>query len=186
MVEGVEIRPLNDDDPERISAAFEGIGAGKPVAQYRRYLAEQLAGTRLCLLATFDRQFAAYVTVNWAPTYCVFVEQQIPEIQDLNVLPEFRRKGLATVLLDRAEEEISGRSSVAGIGVGLHPGYNQAQRLYAKRGYIPDGRGVTYRDRYVEEGALVVLDDDLILHLTKPLARRPVRDEAFGRLRDDS
>ncbi len=27
--------------------------------------------------------------------------------------------------------------------------------------------GVTYRDRYVEEGASVVLDDDLVLHLTK-------------------
>ena len=170
MAEGVEIRPLNDDDPERISAAFQVTGAGKPVAQYRRYLAEQLAGTRLCLVAILDRQFAGYVTVNWAPTYCAFVEQLIPEIQDLNVLPEFRRKGLATLLLDRAEEEISGRSSVAGIGVGLHPGYNQAQRLYAKRRYIPDGRGVTYRDRYVEEGALVVLDDDLVLHLTKRLA----------------
>ena len=58
---------------------------------------------------------------------------------------------------------------MAGIGVGLHPGYNQAQRLYVKRGYIPDGRGVTYRDRYVEEGTQVVLDDDLVLHFTKSL-----------------
>jgi GNAT superfamily N-acetyltransferase len=183
MAESVEIRALNDGDPETMSAAFKGIGAGKPVAQYRRYLAEQLAGTRACLVATLDRQFAGYVTVNWAPTYCAFVEQQIPEIQDLNVLPGFRRKGLATRLLDRAEEEISRRSGIAGIGVGLHPGYNQAQRLYAKRGYIPDGRGVTYRDRYVEEGAPVVLDDDLVLHLTKRLEQQPVRDEASGRLR---
>jgi GNAT superfamily N-acetyltransferase len=182
MTKSVEIRALNDDDLGTISAAFTGIGAGKSVAQYQRYLAEQLAGTRACFVATLDRQFAGYVTVNWAPTYCAFVEQQIPEIQDLNVLPEFRRKGIATRLLDRAEEEISGRSSVAGIGVGLHPGYNQAQRLYAKRGYVPDGRGVTYRDRYVEEGASVVLDDDLVLHLTKCLARHPVRDETSGRL----
>jgi GNAT superfamily N-acetyltransferase len=167
MAEIVEIRVLNDSDPETISAAFRGIGAGKPVAQYRRYLAEQLAGTRACLVATVDRQFAGYVTVNWVPTYSAFVEQQIPEIQDLNVLPRFRRKGLATRLLDRAEEEISLRSSVAGIGVGLHPGYNQAQRLYVRRGYIPDGRGVTYRNHYVAEGMQVVLDDDLVLYLTK-------------------
>ena len=55
MAEGVEIRALNDGDPETISVAFKGIGAGKPVDQYRRYLAEQLAGTRACLVATLDR-----------------------------------------------------------------------------------------------------------------------------------
>ncbi len=186
MAESVEIRALNDGDPETISAAFKGIGAGKPVAQYRRYLAEQTAGTRACLVATLGGQFAGYVTVNWTPTYCAFVEQQIPEIQDLNVLPGFRRKGLATQLLDRAEDEISRRSSVAGIGVGLHPGYKQAQKLYVKRGYIPDGRGVTYRDRYVEEGASVVLDDDLVLHLTKRLTHQPVRDGASSGPRADS
>jgi|SRR5580658_5735020 ribosomal protein S18 acetylase RimI-like enzyme len=186
MAESVEIRALNDSDPEIISAAFSGIGAGKPVEQYRRYLAEQCAGTRTCLVATLDRQFAGYVTVSWVPKYTAFVEQQIPEIQDLNVLPGFRRRGLATRLLDRAEEEISLRSSVAGIGVGLHPGYNQAQSLYVKRGYIPDGRGVTYRNRYVEEGASVMLDDDLVLHLTKRLTQQPVRDEASSGLRAHS
>lgn len=54
-----------------------------------------------------------------------------------------------------------------GIGMGLDPGYNDAHRLYVKRGYIPDGRGVTYRDRYLREGEQVVLDDDLLLHLVK-------------------
>jgi GNAT superfamily N-acetyltransferase len=181
MAESVEIRALNDGDPETISAAFKGIGAGKPVAQYRRYLAEQLAGTRACLVATVDRQFAGYVTVNWEPTYTAFVEQQIPEIQDLNVLPGFRRRGLATRLLDRAEEEISLRSSDAGIGVGLHPGYNQAQRLYVNRGYIPDGRGVTYRNRYVEEGMRVLLDDDLVLHLIKRLIPQTVNSKGAWR-----
>ncbi|MDQ2841742.1 MAG: GNAT family N-acetyltransferase [Acidobacteriota bacterium] len=91
---------------------------------------------------------------------------KIPEIQDLNVLPGFRRKGIATQLLDRAECEIASRSEVVGIGVGLHPGYNDAQRLYGKRGYIPDGQGITYRDRYLRQGEQVVLDDDLVLHLT--------------------
>jgi hypothetical protein len=121
------------------------------------------------------------VTVNWVPTYTAFVEQQIPEIQDLNVLPGFRRRGLATRLLDRAEEEISLRSSVAGIGVGLHPGYNQAQRLYVNRGYIPDGRGVTYRNRCVEEGMQVLLDDDLVLHLIKRLVLQTVNSKGAGR-----
>jgi GNAT superfamily N-acetyltransferase len=118
-------------------------------------------------VAAVDGQFAGYVTVNWTPTYSGFAEQKIPEIQDLNVLPEFRRQGIGTQLLDRAEEEVALRSSIVGIGVGLHPGYNAAQRLYVKRGYIPDGRGVTYRNCPVEEGMQVVFDDDLVLHLTK-------------------
>lgn len=169
MADGIKIRALNESDPETISAAFAGIGWGKPVAQYQRYLAEQAAGNCICLVATVAGQFAGYVTVNWAPTYSGFAELKVPEIQDLNVLPEFRRKGLGTRLLDRAEQEIALRSRVAGIGVGLHPGYNDAQRLYVKRGYVPDGRGVTYRNRYVEESMQVVLDDDLVLHLTKRL-----------------
>jgi hypothetical protein len=72
------------------------------------------------------------------------------------------------------------RSSVAGIGVGLHPGYNEAQRMYVKRGYIPDGRGVTYRNRYVEEGMQVVLDDDLVLHLTKRIILQTVNAVTFS------
>jgi len=72
-------------------------------------------------------------------------------------------------LLDHAESEVARRSGVVGIGVGLHPGYNAAQRLYVKRGYLPDARGITYRDRFVEEGTCVVLDDELVMHLTKQL-----------------
>jgi hypothetical protein len=37
---------------------------------------------------------------------------------------------------------------------------------------VPDGLGITYRDCYVLEGAQVLLDDDLVLHLVKQLARQ--------------
>ena len=167
MADDLQIRPLSDTDPLSMAAAFSSIGWVKPVTLFERYLNEQTAGGRICLVATVNGDFAGYVTVNWSPTYPGFVEMKIPEIQDLNVLPAFRRKGIATRLLDRAEAEIASCSDVIGIGVGLHPGYNNAQRLYGKRGYIPDGLGVTYRDRYLCEGEQVVLDDDLILHLTK-------------------
>lgn len=150
MTGGLEIRLLREDDPDIISRAFKDIGWGKPATQYRRYLMEQDAGTRICFVAEMDNQFAGYVTVNWAPTYPGFAQHNIPEIQDLNVITRFRRQGIATRLLDWAEEEAAHRSAVVGIGVGLHPGYCSAQRLYVKRGYIPDGRGVWYRDHVVE------------------------------------
>lgn len=165
----LQIRLLNDEDPPIIAAAFDRIGWCKPEAKYRRYLDEQSAGRRTCFVAAVHGEFAGYVTVNWNPTYPGCVEQKIPEIQDLNVLPQFRRRGIASRLLDEAESLVTGRCRVVGIGVGLHPGYNQAQRLYVKRGYVPDGRGVTYQDRYVTEGAQVTLDDELILHFTKEL-----------------
>lgn len=167
--ETIQIRLLEESDPPSIAAAFTVMGWNKPETQYWRYLHEQVAGTRTCFLATFDGQFAGYVTVNWQPNYVGFTDLNIPEIQDLNVLTTYRRKGIASRLLDRAESEAARRSGVVGIGVGLHPGYNAAQQLYAKRGYIPDGRGVTYRNRFVEEGASVVVDDDLVMHFTKQL-----------------
>lgn len=170
MADAAQIRVLNESDPETISAAFESVGSLKPAAQYHRYLAEQRAGNRICLVATVEGQFAGYVTVNWTPAYSAFAELKIPEIQDLNVLPTFRRRGIGTLLLDRAEQAVALRSSIVGIGVGLHPGYNNAQRLYVKRGYIPDGHGVTWRNHYVKEGMQVVLDDDLVLHLAKRLS----------------
>lgn len=171
MSNDVHIRELNAADPEIISEAFNE--KSKPVTKYQRYMAETAAGTRICLIALLANRFVGYVTVNWAPTYPGFLQQKIPEIQDLNVLPAFRRKGLATRLLDRAEEEVARRSSIVGIGFGLHPGYGSAQRLYVKRGYVPDGRGVFYRDQLVEEGMQATFDDNLVIHLTKQLRPRP-------------
>lgn len=169
--DAIRVRLLEEGDPPGMVAAFRDMGWNKPEGRYQRYFQEQLAGIRTCFVATVERQFAGYVTVNWRPTYAGFADMNIPEIQDLNVLARFRRNGIASRLLDRAEEEASRHSAVVGIGVGLHPGYNAAQRLYVKRGYIPDGRGITYRNRFVDEGAQVKLDDDLVMHLTRHLGK---------------
>ena len=169
----LDVRLLAQEDPPAIAAACQALGWKKTEAQYQRYLREQMRGTRTCFVARLDGEFAGYVTVNWQPSYCRFAELRIPEVQDLNVLPRFRRKGIATRLLDRAEHEVRQRSQLVGIAFGLHPGYNNAQRLYVKRGYIPDGFGVTYRDRYVQEAEKVVFDDNRVLHLTKQLDSKP-------------
>jgi GNAT superfamily N-acetyltransferase len=167
MADALQIRPLRDSDPEIMAQAFHAIGWNKPAALFHRYLAEQASGTRSCWVANLHSAFAGYVTVNWKPSYPSFAEQNISEIQDLNVLPSFRGRGIGTALLDHAEAQIALVSDVVGIGVGLHPGYNAAQKLYGQRGYIPDGRGITCKDRYLREGDAVILDDDLQLHLLK-------------------
>jgi GNAT superfamily N-acetyltransferase len=172
----VRIRSLQHDDPNVISAAFTAIGSHKPASQYLLYLAEQATGRRVVLVATLAGVFVGYTTLVWQPRYAYFRDRGIPEIQDLNVLPPYRRRGIATRLVTMAERIASACTPAIGIGVGLHPGYNAAQRMYVLRGYVPDGQGVAYDGRYVAEGERVIFDDHLALYLTKSL--RP--DSSFG------
>jgi len=170
MIETVELSSLKPSDADLISKAFQSIGWNKPPSQYERYLEEQDHGTRVVLVAWSGGTFAGYVTLVWNSNYAPMENDGIPEIQDLNVLPQFRRNGIGSLLLDEAERIASTTGTEVGLGVGLHPGYNAAQRLYVKRGYVPDGCGVTYRNDFIREGATVVADDDLVLHFRKTLA----------------
>jgi len=109
------------------------------------------------------------VTILWQPHYPPFRDGGIPDIQDFNVLPPFRRQGIGTALLDRAEQIVAERSPVVGIGVGLYADYGAAQCLYARRGYIPDGRGLMYNDEPVERGESIMVDDALTLYFARRL-----------------
>src|SRR4051812_30681042 len=144
---GLSIRPLRDRDVTVIADAFRAIGWDKPESQYRRYLGEQESGARAVLVAGLDAAFYGYVTVCWDSRDPAFKTHHIPEIEDLNVLPQVRRRGIGSALLDAAERLVAGRSAVVGIGVGVDVDYGPAQRLYCLRGYVPDGRGLLYDNR---------------------------------------
>jgi len=165
----VHIRLLAEHDINLIADAFTVIGWNKSAAQYRRYVAEQTTGSRTVFVAFVDGVFAGYITIKWQADYPPFQEANIPEIQDFNVLPRFRRQGLGSHLMDEAERTVAARSPLVGIGVGLYADYGTAQRMYHRRGYIPDGRGLYYRTHIVRPGESVIVDDDLILHFTKTL-----------------
>ncbi|WP_420125912.1 GNAT family N-acetyltransferase [Longimicrobium sp.] len=164
------IRPLQPSDPAPIALAFEAIGWAKPREQYERYLGEQAAGDRHVFVAWMGDAFAGYVTLNWRPEYPPFRAEGIPVIEDFNVLPAFRRRGIGSALMDAAEAAAGARSRVVGIGVGLDPDYGPAQRLYALRGYVPDGRGISWQNRTVAYRDQVLVDDDLVLWLTRTLS----------------
>ena len=56
------------------------------------------------------------------------------------------------------------------IQVALCDSYGTAQRMYVKRGYIPDGSGVWYQGRQcVQYETVCTVDDDLILFFSKQL-----------------
>jgi GNAT superfamily N-acetyltransferase len=169
------IRNLEQSDFDTISNAFTAIGWNKPASQYQRYFEEQIQGERVIFVAEIMDEsdpsspgsFAGYITVVWNSPYPPFSERNIPEIKDLNVLPDFRRRGIGASLLDVAEKTIRTRSTIAGIGVGLYPGYGAAQRIYARRGYVPDGRGIYDGDTWVKPGTQVRVDDSLTLQMEK-------------------
>jgi GNAT superfamily N-acetyltransferase len=165
----VTVRRLEPQDIEPIAAAFTAIGWNKPASQYQRYLSEQASGDRVTLVAFEEDEFAGYLNVVWRPRYAPFRESNIPEIQDFNVLPKFRRRGIGTRLMDQAEPLAAERSSIVGIGVGMTADYGAAQRLYVLRGYVPDGRGLVSHNRFPQYGESVPVDDDLVLYFTKQL-----------------
>lgn len=165
----VTIRPLEKKDIPAIAGVFRQLGWRKPASQYERYLREQELGTRLVLVAFVMEEFAGYLTICWDSPYEPFRARKIPEIVDFNVLPPFRRQGIGTQLMDQAEHEIAKVSTTAGIGVGMRRDYGAAQRLYALRGYVPDGEGLYYIDHHVTHGEKITADDHLVLYLTRKL-----------------
>lgn len=165
----IELKRLKKEDATVISSAFDEMGWNKPVEQYIRYFEEQSQQLREVIVAWKGSAFCGYVTINWNPHYKQFKTLQIPEIQDFNVLLKFRRQGVGTQLMDRAEEMVAARFPVVGIGVGLYDGYNAAQRLYALRGYVPNGLGVESHGKPLKYGDQITVDDSLILYFTKSL-----------------
>lgn len=157
----IEIRLLEDADISAIVNSFDLIGWNKPATLFQAYLKEQKANERYVWVAYKKNQFLGYNTLKIRSEYLPFAKSNIPEIKDLNVLPSCRNQGIGSVLMKKAEEKASAYSKQVGISVGLTADYGHAQRLYVKRGYIPDGSGVTYHYECVKWGVDYKADDDL-------------------------
>jgi ribosomal protein S18 acetylase RimI-like enzyme len=165
----ITIRLFKTEDIEIITSSFAEIDWDSRALTLERYLAEQDKGDRAVLVAYSDSSFAGYVTIMWKSKYPPFAEQGIPEINDLIILPAFRRHGIASALMDEAEKRISEKSRVAGIGVGMFQDYGAAQRMYILRGYIPDALGLFYKGQHVKLDQEIRVDDELVLYLTKEM-----------------
>lgn len=168
----IEIRVFEQSNIPLLVTEFTRHHWHKPQSTFELYWHEQNISERFTWVAFHNGQLAGYVTLKWASSYPSFKEQHIPEIMDLNVLPPYRNKGIGTHLLEVAEQLASTQSHVVGLGVGLYKDYGNAQKLYIKRGYIPDGRGVTYNYQSVVPGDSAPVDDDLVLWFTKILHER--------------
>jgi len=136
---------------------------------YQRCLQENIAGSRITLMAYYEDQLAGCYHLLLNSEYPYFRDNHIPEINDLNVFVEYRRKRIASKMFDELETIVSHTSRYIGIGVGLYKDYGNAQRMYNSRGYVMDGNGITYKNVQVEPGKSVIVDDDLVTYLIKEL-----------------
>ncbi|MFK7922097.1 MAG: N-acetyltransferase family protein [Bacteroidia bacterium] len=163
------LRKIRLKDCEAISLAFKLQGWEKPVAQYERYFQMQEKGTRDIIIAELGQEFAGYLTIQWESNYAAFQSKGIPEVVDFNVLKKFQRKGIGRALMDEAERRVKAVSPICGIGVGMLEDYGAAQILYIKRGYIPDGKGLSYEGKQLKYDDNVIMGDGVVLHLSKKL-----------------
>jgi len=164
------MEPLHKSDLDEIVWAFKQIGWHKPKSIYETYLEEQSSGVRSVLVARDNGKFCGYVTIKWISDYPFFTENNIPEIADLNVLPDYRKQGIGTKLIEACELAAREQGRVLiGLGVGLTADYGSAQRLYIHLGYVPDGKGLRYKNIAVKYNENVKADDDLVIYLTKRL-----------------
>ena len=161
---------MKESDISIISKYIADLGWGSKTDTLKKYLSEQNSGDRDVFIAEYEGELAGYVTIQWKPTYKPFIERDIPEIKDLFTLYEYRNKGIATVLMDKAETRIKEKGyKTIGLGVGLYSDYGTAQRMYIKRGYNLDGRGINYDGEILKPGTNVRVDDSLGLCFTKDL-----------------
>ncbi len=73
------------------------------------------------------------------------------------------------MLMDAAEQIAAEYSGLVYLDVGLNSEFGSAQRLYAKRGYIPDGKGCYYEEKVCGTNAVCRNSDELTLCLVKKL-----------------
>lgn len=160
-------RTLRAEDVGPLATAFASWP--KPRELFETYARRVAEGTLDLVVASIGSHLAGYLLIEPGSSYPPFAEAGIPEIADFNVLPDWRRIGIGTALLDEAERRVAQTCEVVGIGVGLYSDYGAAQRLYVRRGYLPDGAGVVLAGVSVPPGTMIVLDDDPAIMFTKRL-----------------
>jgi GNAT superfamily N-acetyltransferase len=161
------IRTFRSYDTDVLAEAFASWP--KPPELFETYDRRVTAGDLDLVVAAVDARLAGFLIIEPTSSYPPFAAAGIPEIADFNVLAHERGHGVGTALIDEAERRVAEHSAVVGLGVRLYADYGAAQRMYVRRGYLPDGAGVVLHGASVAPGATIRLDDDPVLMFTKQL-----------------
>ena len=162
------IRKMQESDIKDLSRGFISQGWPSREEILTRYFKEQESGEREVLIADLTGVVAGYITILPDAKQGPFAGMA-PELSDFNVFEPFQNQGIGNLLLEEAEKRVRLISDKVTLGVGLHSGYGPAQRLYIKRGYIPDGTGVWYQNHQPAMNAVCEDIGELVLYLSKNL-----------------
>ncbi len=162
------IRKMQESDIKELSRGFISQGWPSREEILTRYFKEQESWEREVLVAEVGGDLAGYITILPCAKQGPFAEIY-PELSDFNVFEPFQNQGIGNLLMEEAEKRVKLISDKVTLGVGLHSGYGPAQRLYIKRGYIPDGTGVWYQNHQPAMNAVCEDIGELVLYLSKYL-----------------
>jgi GNAT superfamily N-acetyltransferase len=158
---------MHAEDIDRLTSAFASWPKPRELFEtYARRVSEEALDM---VVASVESHLAGYLLIEPKSSYPPFAKDGIPEIADFNVVRNWQRAGIGTALMDEAEHRVAQISDVVGLGVGLNSDYGTAQRMYVRRGYLPDGAGVVLAGVPVRPGAKITLNDDPELMFTKRL-----------------
>ena len=163
------IRSMEPADAQAFFDEYTAQGWHPDVAYYHMRMREQTEGKCVALTAVYQGQPAGTLYLYRYAQEGPFREKGLPVIVDFGVLQKYQRMGIGGRLMDVAEQIAAQHADAVCLGVGLSQEYGSAQRMYVKRGYIPDGSGVWYGDKPCAPYGSCVNDDDLILYLSKKL-----------------
>ena len=163
------IRSMEIGDDKIFQETYLSYGWDSSIEVYENYYIEQEENKRKVFVAVCEGEVCGYCTLVLNPAEGPWIGKGYPEIVDLSVFNHMQNRGIGNKLLDVIEQDAAKISDIVFLAVGLHSGYGAAQRIYVKRGYIPDGNGVWYQGKPLEQYAPCCNDDDLLLFMSKTL-----------------
>ena len=164
------IRDMEAADAQILNDEYTAQGWHPDIDYYHMRMREHAEGKCVALTAVYQGHPAGAVYVYFSAQEGPFKGKGWPEIVDFSVLQKYQHKGIGNRMMDTAEQIASHHADTVCLGVGLCREYGTAQRMYVKRGYIPDGSGVWYRNKQcVQYETVCTIDDDLVLFLSKRL-----------------
>lgn len=163
------IRSMEIEDVKVIYDTYLAYGWHPMLETFENYYKEQEENRRKVFIAEYKGEVSGICTLVLNPKEGPWVDMGYPEIVDLTVFFHVHNKGIGNKLLDVIEQEAAKIADTVYLAVGVHSGYGAAQRIYVKRGYIPDGSGVWYQGKQLEQYAPCCNDDDLLLFMSKKL-----------------
>jgi GNAT superfamily N-acetyltransferase len=165
----VSIRPIKKIEIEVINTMFKGQWKNKHLQR----LEKQERGDAVYLFAWIKDLPAGHLFLKWKGSADEFVhsktKEEIPDIEDLFVLDEYRKKGIGSLLLDFADS-LARDKGFRKTGLSVSVDDSMVKNMYLKRGFVDAGFG-NYEESYsfTEEDGKTYSWKEICIYLIKEL-----------------